>query len=227
MTEETKTKRGAGRPRKYTPELAAAVCKQLSLGHSLRKVCKLPGMPSLSVVMEWLQQDRTFAEHYARAKRTGLELHIDQIIELADSATGENAHAVRLQVDTRKWLASKLMPKLYGDKVEVAADVTLDEKPMSNFELAKMILLGLRLALKEEDAKRTAELPLLHQTGAADSTVEPQLELERPPVQQGDLPPDPFNALEESYRLERRDAREAARAAQPFRHRPYWRKGRG
>ncbi|MFN8996423.1 MAG: hypothetical protein ACK5X3_22525, partial [Pseudomonadota bacterium] len=28
----------------------------------------------------------------------------------------------RLQIDTRKWLASKLKPKRYGDKLELAGD---------------------------------------------------------------------------------------------------------
>ena len=40
----------------------------------------------------------------------------DEVIELSDSATVENAHVVRLQVDSRKWITSKLLPKKYGDR---------------------------------------------------------------------------------------------------------------
>jgi hypothetical protein len=116
-----------GRPRKITPEVAKRMFKQLSLGRSLRTVCKDPGMPSLSTTMDWLLEDAEFADQYARSKKAGIELHVDSILDLADSATGENAHAVRLKVDTRKWLASKLLPKLYGDRVQVDADVAVRE----------------------------------------------------------------------------------------------------
>jgi len=40
----------------------------------------------------------------------------DEIVELADSATPRDAHVIRLRVDSRKWVASKLLPKVYGDR---------------------------------------------------------------------------------------------------------------
>ena len=35
------------------------------------------------------------------------------------SINGENIQRSRLRVDSRKWLASKLLPKKYGDKLDV------------------------------------------------------------------------------------------------------------
>ena len=34
----------------------------------------------------------------------------------------------RLKVDTRKWLASKLVPKVYGNKIDIESDSTMSEE---------------------------------------------------------------------------------------------------
>jgi hypothetical protein len=120
-------KKKTGRPSLYTSKLAAAICKHLALGKSLRKTCKLPGMPTKTAVCEWLQIHDEFADLYARARQRGMEVHIEELIELADTANAENAQAVRLKVDTRKWIASKLLPRVYGDRLELAGD---KERPL-------------------------------------------------------------------------------------------------
>lgn len=57
------------------------------------------------------------AEQYARARARQAEHYASEIIEIADTA--EDAQLARLQVDARKWVASKLLPKVYGDKQEI------------------------------------------------------------------------------------------------------------
>jgi hypothetical protein len=68
----------------------------------------------------------------------------DQIREIADTCrmgtkttikatgtevtTGDMVDRSRLQIDARKWLASKLAPKKYGDKLELAGD---PDRPLS------------------------------------------------------------------------------------------------
>ena len=115
-----------GRPRiNLTLARKNRICREVALGKSLRTVLKGKDMPTMGKVMDLLQEDAAFAEQYARSKKAGIEIHIDGIIDLADTATDKNAHAVRLKVDTRKWVASKLAPKLYGDKIglDVQAEV--------------------------------------------------------------------------------------------------------
>jgi hypothetical protein len=49
----------------------------------------------------------------------------DEIVEIADNATPQDAHVARLKVDARKWVAAKLLPKKYGDRpAEVNVGVT-------------------------------------------------------------------------------------------------------
>jgi hypothetical protein len=84
-------------------------------GKSLRQTCRDLCI-SKPFVLDWLNDDPEFAAQYARARDMLVELHVEQMLEIADSASPETAQAARLQVETRKWIASKLKPKKYGDK---------------------------------------------------------------------------------------------------------------
>jgi hypothetical protein len=108
-----------GRHSVYTPELAARICARLASGESLRAICADEDMPPESTVREWAVDDREgFAAQYARAREAQADFHADEIIEIADSA--EDAQLGRLRVDARKWVASKLAPKRYGERLDVA-----------------------------------------------------------------------------------------------------------
>lgn len=121
-----------GRPTDYSPEITAAICGRLALGESLRSICRSEDTPAVSSVMLWLNLYPEFSEQYARARELQAEYHIDAIIEIADDATNdymltrhgpqlnsEHINRSRLRIDTRKWVASKLAPKKYGDKLDM------------------------------------------------------------------------------------------------------------
>jgi hypothetical protein len=81
----------------------------------------------------------------------GVEMHIDQIVELADSATPEDVNVRRLQIDTRKWIAAKLVPRLYGDRVAVDADVSGKiETSIDVLELARSVAFLLTMAERKQ-----------------------------------------------------------------------------
>ena len=107
-----------GRPSAYTPEVAQEICERIAAGESLRRICDADHMPAPATVCLWVTDDREgFAEQYARARRAQGTLLADEIFAIADGS-GDVARD-RLGVDTRKWYLSKVLPKLYGDKVEV------------------------------------------------------------------------------------------------------------
>jgi hypothetical protein len=57
-------------------------------------------------------------EAYARARQSGVEKWVDEMITISDAAIGQPQEvmtAVRNAVDVRKWLAGKLIPRQYGD----------------------------------------------------------------------------------------------------------------
>lgn len=89
-------------------------------------------LPAVSTIMLWLANDKDFSEQYARARETQADLLADEIIEIADDTVNDSKftengeienkewiNRSRLRVDARKWKASKLAPKKYGDKVDV------------------------------------------------------------------------------------------------------------
>lgn len=129
------TKKPPGRPTAYTEAIAASICAAVAEGMSLRKVCAMEGMPALPTVFRWLadEQRAEFREQYARAREAQADLLAEQILEIADDGSNDSYtddegltridHDViarsRLRVDARKWLASKMAPKKYGDKLAV------------------------------------------------------------------------------------------------------------
>jgi hypothetical protein len=125
--------RTKGRPLTYTPEVAALICERLAEGESLRAICRDAGMPPESTVRGWvLDNVQDFAAQYARARDIGLDAMAEEILEIADTPVegvrreeGNDGYREiredmlghrRLQVDTRKWLLSKMAPKRYGDR---------------------------------------------------------------------------------------------------------------
>jgi len=129
-------KKSPGRPSKYTPALAAAICARLAAGESLRAICRGKGMPSEATIRVWARDDvEGFYAQYARARDIGLDVLADETLAIADTPmegvriekSKDGIKEVRedmlghrrLQVDTRKWYLSKLAPKRYGDKTSM------------------------------------------------------------------------------------------------------------
>ncbi|HGP5909351.1 TPA: hypothetical protein ACLNPE_003510 [Vibrio cholerae O1] len=134
----TKKNKG-GRPSDYLTEVAEDICSLLMQGESLRKICARPGMPAISTVMVWLQRHEEFMEQYARAREVQAEILAEDIINLADAAVEEGAAVAkaRLQVDARKWYASKMAPKRYGDRIQHDQRITIAD--MTDEELDRAI----------------------------------------------------------------------------------------
>ena len=115
------TRRKLGRPTDYTKDVADKICEKISGGLSLRAICAEPGMPARGTVYRWLIENADFQDQYARARDKQADYFAEEIIEIADSAEAESAAVskARLQIDARKWAASKIAPKKYGDKQEI------------------------------------------------------------------------------------------------------------
>lgn len=115
------TKRKTGRPTDYTKDTADKICEKISGGLSLRAICAEDGMPARGTVYRWLIENADFQDQYARARDKQADYFAEEIIEIADSVEAESAAVAkaRLQVDARKWAASKIAPKKYGDKQEI------------------------------------------------------------------------------------------------------------
>jgi hypothetical protein len=116
-TAKTAVKRKRGRPSKYTPELALAICARLAKGESLRKICEDADMPDADTVRNWCITRPDFFGQYAHAREAGADTIADIAIEAATMRiAGEDVPAARLAFDARRWYCGKIS-KRYGDKV--------------------------------------------------------------------------------------------------------------
>lgn len=122
--------RKLGRPSDYTQELADLICERIAThGVGLKKLCEMyDDMPEKITIRRWCLKYPQFRSQYAQAKSLQIETLIDEIIDIADDATYDtivneqgkqvcNSELIarsKIRIDTRKWLASKLAPKLYG-----------------------------------------------------------------------------------------------------------------
>lgn len=124
-----------GRPSSFTQETADAICERIGRGESLRSICEDDALPSRESVRRWLDANEIFRGQYARARELQADTIFDETLDIADDArndwmernaaddpgwqaNGEHIQRSKLRIDTRKWMAGKLRPKVYGDKVE-------------------------------------------------------------------------------------------------------------
>ncbi|WP_035977455.1 hypothetical protein [Bradyrhizobium sp. th.b2] len=119
------------RPSDYSLQLAALICDRMAEGESLRTICKDEDMPARSTVFLWLAAHKEFSDLYARAVDARAHLLAEEILEISDDGRNDTYkddegnvmtdHDViarsRLRVDSRKWLAARLAPRKYGDKI--------------------------------------------------------------------------------------------------------------
>ena len=109
------TAKKTGRPTDYTDLISTEICGQISEGNSLRSICKSNKMPSCSTVFLWLRHHPEFSEQYARAREEQADAIADECLDIA--ANEPDVQRARLKIDARKWFASKMKPRKYGDKI--------------------------------------------------------------------------------------------------------------
>lgn len=115
----------------YSEEIAQEICETISLTSlGLRPLTKkYPHWPKATTIRKWIRENASFAAMYARAKLDQADFLAEQVLEIADDTANDwvenengtivgnhdHINRARLRVDSRKWLVSKLAPRVYGD----------------------------------------------------------------------------------------------------------------
>jgi hypothetical protein len=135
------TKPGSPDRRKIADLVLAGMCS----GMSAFKACQVAGV-NQSTFNLWLNEDAKLAAEYARAREDLIERMANEVLELSDVDVGlqpdgkKDWAAVqkhKLQVDTRKWLLSKLAPKKYGEKLELTGD---PDRPLAIQKIERVVV---------------------------------------------------------------------------------------
>jgi len=112
------------------------ILKNIEKGNSLRSILSNDRdkelLPSRRIFNEWLLDNTVLSTHYARSMAIREDVLFDEILEISDKQ-GEDVtetesgpqinHNIvqrnRLQIDSRKWVLSRMNPKKYGDKSSI------------------------------------------------------------------------------------------------------------
>lgn len=121
-----------GRPTDFNDAMAKLIVDTVSsCTNSLDWMHKnVEGFPDRQTVYKWRYNHPGFDDAYIRAKRKQSELMAEELEDIAqngsqdymidskghEAVNHEHISRSRLIIDTRKWMASKLAPKLYGDR---------------------------------------------------------------------------------------------------------------
>lgn len=139
----------------FSQELFDKICERIADGESLRTICIDDDMPNKATVFRWLAANEALSDQYARARETQADAIFDEILDIADNAAndwmerngsedegwqvnGEHLQRSRLRIDARKWMAGKLRPKRYGDKLEIDNNIrqVVSGKPLTDEQWA-------------------------------------------------------------------------------------------
>ena len=108
-------------PTKRTQEVERRIVEGLMSGLSLVKVCEQEGMPDRVTVCKWMSADEAFATKCVRAREIQADLNDDKLIDVVNKLeSGElTPEQARVMSSILQWRASKLLPKKYGDRLNV------------------------------------------------------------------------------------------------------------
>ena len=111
----------------YSKALAQRILDRLAGGQSLKAACREECVDR-STVMWWTKTRKEFATAYNAARQAGYELLADDLLEAVNRAHevasdpesgSQRVAACRLEVDTKKWILAKMLPKVYGDRTQM------------------------------------------------------------------------------------------------------------
>jgi hypothetical protein len=132
---------------KQKQEIIDKVCELISEGNSLRSITRIDkSLPPRQTINQWIREDKNIASQYARATEERAVTIFEDILDIADNQQDDiveledgrqvvNHNVIqrdKLRVDSRKWMLSKMMPKKYGDKLEVDQSIkgTISQDPL-------------------------------------------------------------------------------------------------
>lgn len=129
-------------------EILNSVIAEMVTGRSVLSILNDVGMPSRDTLYRWIAADEDVSDKYTRALSIRADVLVDQIIDISDSTDEDEIkldsgkvvtnHRViqrdRLRVDSRKWIAARMNPKKYGDKIEIENTGGEKKPPVFNFK---------------------------------------------------------------------------------------------
>jgi len=148
-----------GRPTTYSLDMADKICERLAAGESMRSISRDDSMPAISTMFKWIREHEEFSKQYTKAKEESADALVEDMMDIADNQVSQplvvdgvplldkdgnpvmikdnvSVNHAKLRVDTRKWAASKLKPKKYGEKLtqdNISSDRSMSPRSFNDF----------------------------------------------------------------------------------------------
>lgn len=134
-----------------------SIIERVSQGESIRSILDKADRkeyPSNRVFLEWVAENDIFSKQYTRAMEERTDKLFEELLIIADDQENDvtvkpdgteyvNHNIInrnKLQIDTRKWVLSRMNPKKYGDKVEnTNTNINLDTESISKESTESLI----------------------------------------------------------------------------------------
>ena len=139
--ERAKAQGKRGDNQKPTARVLDEIFDRIAAGEPLITILrdeKKPHLPTVPLFYRWLEADELLVKRYIRAKEHQAETIAQEMVHIANTpqqgkktvtkdtkdgvmvevTEGDMIEHRRLQIEARRWLAGKLAPKKYGDKIQ-------------------------------------------------------------------------------------------------------------
>ena len=120
------------RPTIYSEKLAENLLRRLADGETLLSICKSPRMPHRDTIRQWVRDKPEFRRRYLDARAAWGDRLGEEVVEIADACDQESGAVAkaRVQIDARKWAASRLNPIRWGDRSRLDVGAHPEQDPL-------------------------------------------------------------------------------------------------
>ena len=121
-------------------DIKKKVLQSISEGKSLNEIQKTNGIPDSNIIYTWLNKDTQFKDNYVRAREEQALYYAEkiqdviQVLKDSDKPSREVTDIARLEIDSLKWIASKLLPKLYGSS-QNQTNIQVNVTPVTGMQI--------------------------------------------------------------------------------------------
>ena len=123
----------------------------------MHKIAQDASMPTMRTLLRWLRDREEFRHIVNQAKHNLATFYAEQQVEIADEpvATPAEAARARNRIAARQWMASRLDPRKYSERLGVGQAPELDpmEVKMTENEATRRIAFVLQNAVRGRTKK--------------------------------------------------------------------------
>ena len=149
-----------GRPTLFTDAAVENILEGLARGETLTAVCRQEGMPETRTVYEWIDRMPDFANAVARARNAGADALVGEALgRLERASVGRDGTIARERevAGHLRWMARRMAPAYWGDKVQVSAQVAVTQEGITAPAWLDGLLIEGEVALQDDDGQDAGE----------------------------------------------------------------------